>query len=166
MPFVDGPRGRHRSHAFSETRDPAWIRRSIVVTGERTGPTSARLTLSLRDVGHAFPTGDLFRRLSVTADAVGDDQRSLASATRYLGRHFAVGTALDLRPIRMEERDDRPGAAGPQPDVVVDLELGPRARGAPIAWNVSLDRVLHVADGRESSATVASVVNLAQGLLP
>ena len=166
MPVVDGPRGRHRSHTFAETRDPAWLRRALVASAVRVGDGEVQVSLSLRDVGHAFPTGDLFRRLSVTADAVGDDQRSLASATRYLGRHFGVGSALDLRPIRVELADDRPGAHGPQPTMTVALALGPRATGAPVVWRVALERVLHVSDGRESSATIASEVELARGTLP
>ncbi len=156
------PRGAdgRRSHAFSSTRDVASHRRAVRVNAERTSPTGVTLSLELEGVGHAYPTGDLFRRVAVQAEVMGADFRVLASKTRYLGRHFTTGRDLEGRPIRIEARDDR---IQPDAATVVELELGEAAQGRPIAWSVTLDRVLHVRDHFESVADVPDSVVLSVG---
>lgn len=166
MPHVPGASGPRRGHAFADTRDPAWLRRSLRATAARLGATGARVTLSLSRVGHAFPTGDLFRRLALRVDALDERGVVVASAARTLSRRFGTVIAADGGPIRVELSDDRPGAAGPQPDTIVDLDPGLAARGASLRWTVALERVLHAADGREADAIVAGVVPLAEGELP
>ncbi len=149
-----------RSHSFASTRDPEHHQKSVRVSAERAGPTTLRLELSLAGVGHRYPTGDLFRRVAIAAEVVGEDFRSLASSTRYLARHFATGRDVEGRPIRVEATDDRP-----EPGVlsVIELELGDAAAGRPIAWTVALERVLHVSDHFEAGAEVSSRIVLAQG---
>lgn len=154
--------GGHRSHAFASTRDPASHQRAIVARVERTGETAVRVHLEARGVGHAYPTGDLFRRVAVEAEVVGSDYQRLASAEKFLGRHFTTGSDRRGASIRVEARDDRVGANPGEP-TVIDLQLGDRARGLPIAWRVSLDRVLHVSDHREATAVVGDRVVLASG---
>ncbi len=152
----------HRSHAFASTRDADSHRRAVRVEAERAGETGVRLTLSTRGVGHAYPTGDLFRRLAVEAEAVGPDHQRLASARAFLARHFTTGRDRFDDPIRVESHDDRVGAEAGAASVA-ELDLGERARGRPIRYRVSLDRVLHVADHREASAVVPDRVVLAEG---
>ncbi len=154
--------GGRRSHAFASTRDPASHRRAIAARVERTGATSVRVHLETVGVGHAYPTGDLFRRVAVEAEVVGSDYQQIASARKYLGRHFAAGTDRRGASIRVEARDDRIGA-DPGEETFVDLNLGDRAQGLPIAWRVSLDRVLHVSDHREPAAILSDHVVLASG---
>ncbi|MBL8741195.1 MAG: hypothetical protein JNK04_08880, partial [Myxococcales bacterium] len=150
----------HRSHAFASTRSQENLRGSIVARARLLSPTSVRIELASSGVGHAFPTGDLFRRLAVRAEVASDDGRVLAGKTRYLARHFATGRDRFDQPIREELFDDRlvPGEVS-----VVDLELGARALERPVRWSVSLERVLHVADHEEASAVVDSAVELADG---
>ena len=157
------PDGR-RAHAFASTRDPESHRRAIVARAERTGETSLRIHLDSRGVGHAYPTGDLFRRVSVEAEVAGPEYRQLAHAQRFLARHFTTGRDIHDAPIRVEARDDRIGA-DPGEATTVTLELGAEAQGRPILWSVSLDRVLHVADHREAAAVVPERVVLASGEL-
>jgi hypothetical protein len=60
----------HRSHRFSASRDEGWMRSVITVRAARPRGDRVELTLDLREdlVGHAFPTGDLMRRLSVQVE--------------------------------------------------------------------------------------------------
>ena len=147
-----------RSHAFHASRDPDVLRQAVDVSAERTGATTARVTLSVRDPGHAVPTGDLFRRLEISAEAVGPDEMSLASAVRYLARHW------ELRPRQVGRRlvrDDRlTGGA-----VDVDLDVGAAAAGREIAWRVAYQRVAHPngIDARE--AEIDGEITLASGRL-
>jgi len=121
-------------------------------------------------VGHAFPTGDLFRRLGVfvevvggdPARAVGDDSARTLGARRYLTRHYRpLGAAGIPAPAVL---DDRLGVDG-QPRAAVELDLGAAAARWPLIWRVAYQRVEHPAGASEDSAVVESEVVLATGRL-
>ncbi len=166
MPFVvnkvDKPGGKpHRSHVFDASRNAAMVRRAVSIDVTRTSPTTARVTLTPAWSGHAFPTGDLFRRIEVHADAMGAEYQSVVSATRYLMRHFAEkkhGAGV----VRFVQSDDRP-LGGP---VVVDLELGPAAAALPIAYRIAYQRVEHPRSERPEDSVVEGEIVLSEGLLP
>jgi hypothetical protein len=113
-------------------------------------------------VGHAFPTGDLFRRLAIHAEAVGAEQNVLAEDVRYLSRRFGRGKGRDGRSIKILTGDDRvlPGAPS-----VVTLSLGEKAKGAPIRWIVAYERVEHPIEESSDHAVVEGEVVLAEGTL-
>ncbi len=152
----------HRSHAFASTRTQENLEEALVARATRTSATSVRIELESDGVGHRFPTGDLFRRLAVRAEVAGSDNRVVAGETRYLARHFATGRDRFDQTIREELHDDRilPGETS-----VVEIELGTRARDLPVRWFVDLERVLHVADHEEASASLSGSVRLAEGEL-
>lgn len=156
--------GGHRSHAFASTRNPQSHRRAVVARAQRAGQSAVRIQLELDGVGHAYPTGDLFRRVTVEAEVSGPEHRQLAHARKFLARHFTTGRDLQDAPIRVEARDDRIGA-DPGEETIVELDLGAAAQGRPILWTVTLDRVLHVSDHREAAAVVPDRVVLASGEL-
>ncbi|MBL9105550.1 MAG: hypothetical protein JNL82_31730 [Myxococcales bacterium] len=155
MPPV-GADERHRSHAFAASREPAVLRRAVRVQAAR-GPTAIALALTPGAVGHAFPTGDLFRRLVVVAEVVGDDGRPVAAATRFLARHFTLS--------RRETADDRVGApalAGAALPVAFDF--GSPAVGRAIRWRVVYERVAFPRASDAHAEVEASVV-VADGTL-
>ncbi|WP_437942009.1 multiheme c-type cytochrome [Sorangium sp. So ce341] len=167
MPLTgDGP-SAHRSHAFASSRDPEAARGALRVEAQRTSPTAARITLRTARVGHAFPTGDLFRRLEVRAEILGDDHAVIASARRFLGRRFAETPGPLGAHARTTVSDDRPGApALAGRPVVVEFDLGPAAERLPIHYEVVYQRVAHASDGREDEAVIESEVSLIRGSLP
>lgn len=65
----------HRSYGFAATRDPDFLRQAARAV--RDGATTLVLPLAPGAVGHAFPTGDLFRRLEL----VPDDERDVVEAS-------------------------------------------------------------------------------------
>lgn len=149
----------HRSHAFASTRDTAAHRRAVAVEvsrGAEGDGDTLRIALTLRDVGHAYPTGDLFRRVRVHAEVVGDDQQILAARTEYLMRHFGLGRGVDGRTLRVEAEpgDTRLTSTSAASARVFSLPLGPAARGRPIRYEVAYERVLHQIDGRPEEATL------------
>lgn len=150
MPLGGGRRG----HGFAASRVPDEVRKAVHIAAERTGPTTVRVTLLPRDLGHAFPTGDLFRRIEISAEVAGPDEIVLASANRYLARHFAPGGRHLLR-------DDRVTGAG----TVVDLDAGPPAAGRMIVWRVAYQRVAHPSGIDESEAVLEDEIVLAGGRL-
>lgn len=146
----------HRSHDFAASRDPAWLRGAIAVRAERES-ARVRLVLSPRNVGHAFPTGDLFRRLEIRAWAEG-----AAPSIRYLARHIEISAGTLARTVT---RDDRLGTHGDQPQTI-ELELGPAAARRAIRWRVTYQRVAHPGRARdESDAALDGEVVLAEGTL-
>ncbi len=159
MPGVGGEARRHRSHAFSGARDPVAMKAAIQVTAERVSARVMRFHLAPGRVGHAMPTGDLFRRIEVLGEVVGPDTGSLGRESRYLTRHFG----LPRNGRRRLLADDRVGAKGSDP-VVVELDLGDPAEGRPIAWQVAYQRVEHPRGVDESDALVEGEVVLASGV--
>ncbi|WP_437986970.1 multiheme c-type cytochrome [Sorangium sp. So ce117] len=167
MPLAGEGPSAHRSHAFASSRDPEAARRALRVQAERASPTAARLTLRTAHVGHAFPTGDLFRRLLVRAEVLGEDYAVIASARRFLARRFAETPGPLGARARTTASDDRPGApALAGAPVVVELELGPAAAQLPIQYEIVYQRVAHASDGREEDAIIESEVSLVRGSLP
>jgi len=154
MPRVTGADGRvHRSHAFTGSRDPDGMRAAFTVRASRPAADRVRLTLDLREesIGHAFPTGDLFRRLVVVAEVPGDDGRPITTATRYLTRHFTLS--------RREVADDRVGApdlAGG--DQLIPFDLGPPAIGREIRWRVAYERVAFPRASNDDAEVEASII--------
>lgn len=77
----------HVNHRFAVTREPALLRAALDVTAERTAKGIA-IHLTTRNVGHAMPTGDLFRRMRVVVRATSADDASLGEDEVLLGRRF------------------------------------------------------------------------------
>jgi hypothetical protein len=160
MPRGNGPR---HNHAFVASRDPDTIRRAAKVSAKRTGPTSIRIVLTPGDVGHAFPTGDLFRRLTVSAEAVGDDFAVVSRAERHLARHYEA-IRMGVGAVRVQKSDDR---VGPEPEErIVDLDLGADGEGMPVYWHVRYERVEHPVSRDGEQALVEGGITVAQGRLP
>ncbi|MCX4247383.1 multiheme c-type cytochrome [Paraliomyxa miuraensis] len=125
-----GSDGR-RTHGFEASRDPAMLRAAVHVRAQRMGD-GAWLELAPGAIGHAFPTGDPFRRLSIElgheedGEWVVDDERQL---TRRIGRHRSR-----LRQLA----DDRPGAS-PEPTRVV--LRAPGLEAVALGWRVAYERL-------------------------
>ncbi|WP_197041164.1 multiheme c-type cytochrome [Chondromyces apiculatus] len=158
MPVVKG----RRSHAFAEVRDPEWLRDHLRVTAARVEEDTVRLTLVQTTPGHAFPTGDLFRRLEVGCELRRADGKVVRREVRHLARHFE---AVPGKPGRHLDRDDRVESA----PKTVDIELSVPPSAPPsdhIAWWVTYQRVATVGAGTDpSQARVESEVKLHAGVL-
>ncbi len=152
----------HRSHAFDNVRDVAFLRANLHVTAERTTDDTLRVTLAQPNPGHAFPTGDLFRRLEVGYELAGTDGKIHRRELRHLARHFAF---VPGRPGRHLSHDDRVQF---EPKVV-ELELpGPSEVPASsrLSWWVNYQRVAAIGKGTDSNeATLHSEVKLHAGSL-
>ncbi len=145
MPLVAG----HRSHRFD-----ALVEGSVAVTARRLDDERVSLTLTPRDVGHAFPTGDLFRRVAVTLDAV-IDGRVLRSSTRWLGRHDTGNEPFGIAD------DDR--LLDAPIDVIFHLSGVPRR--ATLVYRVVLERVEHPGEHDEHDAVIGGTTLVTSGHL-
>lgn len=151
--------GSHRSHAFVASRNPALLKAAASISASRKG-NQIEVRIQPLALGHAFPTGDLFRRLSVSAEAVGVEEQVLAQSTKILGRHFAMDSQSH---VKVMQSDDR---VMPGQTRVVMLDLSREAQGKPIRWRVSYERVEHPSTvDNEGSAIVEGEVVLGEGEL-
>jgi hypothetical protein len=160
MPTTSQRGAPHRSHAFAGGHDAELVQSAVAVTAERS-PSGARITLTPRELGHAFPTGDLFRRLEVSAEAVGPEWQVVASQSRYLARHWQRQPSPFGVVLRSATTDDRPLAE----PLVVELELGAAAAELPIHWRVAYQRVEHPRSEREHDASVEGEIEISSGAL-
>lgn len=137
-----------KDHGFVVT--DAMIRGALVADVARAGPGAVALRLQPGRVGHAFPTGDLFRRVVVEADLLDEHGTVQASRRRDLAR--TLGQAH-------EGPDDRIGA-----DLApcFELDFAPvRAIASPsIHLTLGYERVAHPIGPRPEQALVDSRVIL------
>lgn len=154
----------HRTHAFAASRDEAWMRSVLAVRAARPAADRVELTLDLADehVGHAYPTGDLLRRLTITIDVAGPGPHR--PQRRHLARHWTQTRAGKGMPVRTLAGDDRL-QAGEDPRTLV-FTLGPDSAALPIRWRVDYERVEAFVGPDEDAAIVVGAVPLADGTLP
>ena len=151
-----------RSHVFPGGRDEKLVKSAVAVSATRAPNGSVLIALRPQKTGHAFPTGDLFRRLELSAEAVGSEWQVVASARRYLTRHWERQPSPFGVLLRKATSDDRPLAS----DVEVELLLGSAALGLPVHWRVAYQRVEHPTTAEnEGAAVVEGEVVLAEGVL-
>jgi len=135
----------HRSHAFAVISDPAMIQSAATASAARSGSKGIRVDIAPKGAGHAFPTGDMFRRLEVRAIAI--DPRTGATLSRsepaHLGRTFgdrAQGPHV-MATDRVEVADTRlspPGAGG---GTSIELRFPTSVRGAEVRWELVYQRM-------------------------
>lgn len=144
--------GTHASHRFLGGHDEAFVQSALAIEARRTSASTVEIELTPRDVTHAVPTGDLFRRLQLAAEAGG--QRTV----RYLARHHER-TRHDQR---VETNDDRPRFGTSR----VTLDLGNAAASDAISVRVVYQRVDYLVGDDEEKAHVSGQIPLFEQRLP
>ena len=150
------PQGR--SHAFVGADDPEMLRRSLVVEARREGDA---IVIALRPgwVGHAVPTGDLFRRLEVSLLARDDGGEERVLARRWLGRRFGPGREHGLT-LEVELEDSRVGPSGQTLRFAVPADVD----AGSLRWTVVHQRVVHVGSD-PGRAMIDGQLELASGVI-
>ncbi|HRI65095.1 MAG TPA: multiheme c-type cytochrome [Polyangium sp.] len=157
MPVVLG----RRSHHFREVRDSEWLRKNLEVTVRKGAADSVEVVLRQTRPGHAFPTGDLFRRLEVGAELRDTRGNVLRRDVQHLSRQFIERPHMSGRDLQGDERlFDAPRT--------IDLDIAPESKVAePLRvfhW-VKLQRVATVGSGFSAlEAVVESEVELHSGV--
>jgi hypothetical protein len=161
MPRIDESGGR--SHLFAASRDAALVRSAVVVTARRRSSSAVAIAVTATPaVGHAMPTGDLFRRIEVVASM--DKGGAAITRRTYLARHFRAGSAPHVGPsaaLEWETGDDRPGARGARDRVVV-IDFGNAGRDRPIRYRVTYERAENPGPTEETTPVEGRIV-LAEG---
>jgi len=151
-----------RDHRFVASRDPELLRAAISVTARRSGVDRVLLRLAPVGVGHAFPTGDLFRRIELRVEARDAEGEMVAKTIRHLERHFAprrYGGPEAGRPDPIE-LDDR--LTGPTD---VEIVVPGAGQGHMLGWRVTYQRVDQRDPYDPERSLLAGEVVLAEGAL-
>lgn len=125
----------HRSHDFHVLGEPSRLRSALTARASRADDHVVSLSLAAARVGHAFPTGDMFRRLEVRARAVDDRGELVASAIPVvLARRFGRS-----RSERVQIGDDRLPASGAAR--VINLVFAEPVSTREVRWTVVYQRM-------------------------
>jgi len=147
-------------HGFAASRDPLSLASAVVVSAHRPTAQTVVLTVEPGIVGHAFPTGDPFRRLVIEVDA----QRAGASLPverLILARTIENRRAHGLYAKRVVTHDNRVGAADANPTLHINT---PEFADSVLVWRVvyeRLDQTVDVADPKIFGRTVVAHGRLA-----
>lgn len=146
-----------RSHRFAASRDPAMLRAALQATAERSGDEVV-VSLAPGAVGHAFPTGDLFRRLVVELGHEDDRGEWIELDARVLTRHIEARRGRG----RVQVADDRPGAVPGR----IRVELAaPGLAERTLGWRVVYERV-DMDHPQDEDPRIFDRVVVAEGRLP
>lgn len=140
------------THAFAASRDLPALTAALDVTAVRDPQTDHVVwTLTSKGVGHAFPTGDLFRRLVLRV------RTPRGTIERPFERSFRSTRDATGAVIRSESNDTRLRPAHP---VRIDLPLP-----GPLSWQLLYQRITAVAQTPPFTPTLDDELILAQGRL-
>jgi len=158
--------GSHASHDFSVQGRPDVLARALRVEASRNAEGALILSLRAGAVGHAVPTGDVFRRIELTAVALDANDRVVAEAEPVvLQREFAnhLGDqGADRRPIA----DRRVPAPGGDPAREVALRFPIDTSGYRARWRIHYKRMepaMYEVFGMDEHA---DAVLMAEGTMP
>ena len=167
MPRVGSGPSQHRSHAFLGGHDRDFVKGALRVRAERPAANRVAFVLQTDRVGHAFPTGDLFRRLEISAEAIGNDYQAVGATRRYLSRHWSEKQQL-ARVVREVKRDDR--ATHTPLEIELELQLAPTesawVASLPLAFRVAYQRVQHPRSEADEDSVLDGEIEIASGTLP
>jgi hypothetical protein len=134
MPKVQGKTASvskaHRSHAFRVQGDRSMLAKAVNVKGAELRKGEVRLDIAPGTIGHAFPTGDLYRQVEIRAVPIDAAGRELtAASSEILKRTFGPERAGQSSIERVQTADSR--LTGPR---TIVLPVPPDTRRA--RWQI------------------------------
>lgn len=133
MPLVTSQQGPpHRKHDFRVFGDKDFMARAVVVDKAEIKDDALHLDLSLGTIGHAFPTGDLYRRADVRVTAVDAHDKPIGKgSSQLLRRTFGPAFEGPNKTVPIEREDGR--LTGPK-HIVLPLPRGTTRARYEIVW--------------------------------
>jgi len=133
MPRVPSKKGAaHRSHDFRVQGNKDMMVRAVVVDKAEIKDDSLHIDMRPGTIGHAFPTGDLYRRVEVRVFAVDAKDKPLGQpAVEILRRIFGPAHEAPHKTVPIEREDRR--LTGPR-QIVLPLPKGTSRAKYEIVW--------------------------------
>lgn len=147
----------HRDHRFVSSHSPEQLRNGIQVHVERVDATHVRVRIDSL-AGHAFPTGDMFRRATLLLFAEREDGAIVDSQERVFGRTWGAERGGTQFGHRRELSDTR--LRGHHEELV---ELGTDQPIVRVQYELRFERILAM---RAGEATIESSDVLHRGTVP
>ncbi|MFO0590134.1 MAG: multiheme c-type cytochrome [Polyangiaceae bacterium] len=182
MPLVSAPgKAPHRSHDFRVLGNTTLLRSAVTARAERLAGDNATVlvTLAAARIGHDFPTGDMFRRLSVRARVLGGEGESHAAPRAVVTRQgegesptaraVVLAREFEMVPgksgiVRKQTGDKRlPSSGAPRP---VRITFSGDVQSRPVHWQVVYQRMSDTMSEMFGVDPAADEVILAEGTLP
>lgn len=109
MPLVPSQKGApHRKHDFRVMGDREFMARAVVINKAEIKDDALQLDLNLGTIGHAFPTGDLYRRAEVRVTAVDARGKTIGTPkVQILRRLFGPAFEGPNKVVPIEREDGR-----------------------------------------------------------
>ncbi len=109
MPVVPSQKGPpHRKHDFRVFGNREFMSRAIVINQARIKDESLHLDLALGTIGHAFPTGDLYRRVEVRVMGLDSHGKTIGNpSSQILRRIFGPAFEGPNKVVPIEREDGR-----------------------------------------------------------
>ena len=133
MPLVPSRQGPpHRKHDFRVFGDRDFMARAVVVNRAEIKEDTLQLDLALGTIGHAFPTGDLYRRVDIRVTPIDENGKPFGLPTsRILRRTFGPAYEGPNKSVPIEREDDR--LTGPK-QLILPLPKGTKRARYEIVW--------------------------------
>ena len=148
----------HKDHRFLSGHTPERIGRALQIRVTR-GEKESSLHISIQSsAGHAFPTGDMFRRARLVLFAEGARGEIVANAERTFGRTWGGVRVGQHAGARTEVSDTRIRGSW-QEDVELETPTAPITH---VRWSIVYERVIAI---RGAQVTLASSDVVAEGEL-
>ncbi len=173
MPLVTGPDGKtHHDHGVHVLGNAALLRRALSISARRLDDQAIAVRLTAAWVGHAVPTGDMFRRIQIhawTVDALGNTLESAPPVT--LARLFddipRDSSGHGFMTQRVQVADQRVQAPGtPGSDLEREVRFPHVLRGAAVRWEVLYQRMMDPLALSFGINPLEDQLKLAEGELP
>lgn len=139
MPRVEDAAGNsHADHRFAVMNDSAFLAQAARV--ELVERTAERVLVSLTPgrIGHAFPTGDLFRRAELRLNVNSSNAQEQSRASYVLQRVYGYDPTTRSRRVLS---DTRLGPATRDDDATRVVDLALAAEGRTIHWQLVWQRM-------------------------
>lgn len=133
MPLIPSRQGLpHRKHDFRVFGDRDFMARAVVVNRAEIKNDALHLDLALGTIGHAFPTGDLYRRVDVRATALDRQGKNVGNpASQILRRTFGPAFEGPNKAVPIERED---GRLTGQKQLILPLPKGAKRARYEIVW--------------------------------
>jgi hypothetical protein len=133
MPIVPSQKGApHRKHDFRVMGNRDFMARAVVIDKAEIKDDALHLDLALGTIGHAFPTGDLHRRVDVRAMAVDGRGKTVGKgSSQVLRRVFGPAFEGPNKTVPIEREDGR--LTGPK-HIILPLPKGTTRARYEIVW--------------------------------
>ncbi len=163
MQQVAGQGGRtHRDHRFAASRDETLIRSAVRAERPQVEAGVFRWRLLRGETSHAFPTGDLFRRLRLEIELFAEGELRWRQE-RLFTRSFAFERKPNHLPQRVERADQRLFVNADE--ALIEMPLRSPLTGDRLRYRLLYERVADPRIQRDGAPLIEGAVTVAEGEL-